>query len=100
MANKSGAGEVPNPFPEGLAFWLLSFCLEASSALLAERLIAATNWTRADSATRELPMGYFGASTGAAAALVAASQRPDIFAVVSRDWFSRHLASPAARREG
>jgi putative phosphoribosyl transferase len=53
--------------------------------LLAERLAAATQWTRVDAATRSLPIGYFGASTGAAAALVAAALEPDtVRAVVSR----------------
>jgi pimeloyl-ACP methyl ester carboxylesterase len=53
--------------------------------LLAERLVAATDWLRDQEATRDLPIGYFGASTGAAAALVAAAERPDdVEAVVSR----------------
>ncbi len=53
--------------------------------LLARRLLAATAWVRADPRTRHLPVGYFGASTGAAAALVAAAQRPeDVAAIVSR----------------
>ncbi len=53
--------------------------------LLAERLIAATDWLKADRETRDLPAGYFGASTGGGAALIAAAQRPhDVFAVVSR----------------
>ncbi len=50
--------------------------------LLAERLIEATSMVRGQSA---LPIGYFGASTGAAAALVAASKlRGEVYAVVSR----------------
>lgn len=54
-------------------------------ALLAERVVAATDWLASDDRTAGLPIGYFGASTGAAAALVAAAQRPDeIFAIVSR----------------
>jgi len=54
-------------------------------ALLARRLGAATAWLKKDDDTRELRVGYFGASTGAAAALVAASERPeDVYAVVSR----------------
>ena len=54
-------------------------------ALLARRLAAATAWLKKDDDTRELRVGYFGASTGAAAALVAASERPeDVYAVVSR----------------
>jgi len=55
--------------------------------LLAERLEAATAWVRAaavPASVRELRIGYFGASTGAAAALVAASRRNDVAAVVSR----------------
>src|SRR5436189_4485149 len=53
--------------------------------LLAGRLGEATNWLRSESATRDLPMGYFGASTGAAAALVAAAERSgNVAAVVSR----------------
>jgi dienelactone hydrolase len=52
---------------------------------LADRLVAATDWLRQDARTRRLPVGYFGASTGAGAALVAAAERPDVIrAVVSR----------------
>lgn len=54
-------------------------------ALLAERLIGATEWLRKDRLTKTLAFGYFGASTGAAAALIAAAKIPnDILAVVSR----------------
>ncbi|MEX0659846.1 MAG: phosphoribosyltransferase family protein [Egibacteraceae bacterium] len=53
-------------------------------ALLATRLVAATDWVGGDTATGSLPVGYFGASTGAACALVAAVERPDVAAVVSR----------------
>src|SRR5204862_197188 len=53
--------------------------------LLAERLVAAIEWLDSEPATRGLPVGLFGASTGAAAALVAAAARPDaVAAVVSR----------------
>ena len=53
--------------------------------LLAVRLVAATDWLRAGAETARLPLGYFGASTGAAAALMAAAARPDdVRAVVSR----------------
>jgi pimeloyl-ACP methyl ester carboxylesterase len=53
--------------------------------LLTRRLIAATRWIAQQPETRELPVGYFGASTGAAAALMAAAELPDrIQAVVSR----------------
>ena len=53
--------------------------------LLADRLVGATHWLSTMNETRGLRVGYFGASTGAAAALVAASRRPAIVAaVVSR----------------
>jgi putative phosphoribosyl transferase len=53
--------------------------------LLAERLVEATTWLTSDADTRKLPIGYFGASTGAGAALMAAAERPArIGAVVSR----------------
>jgi dienelactone hydrolase len=53
--------------------------------LLGRRLVALVEWAREQPPLRELPMGVFGASTGAAAALVAAAARPrEIAAVVSR----------------
>lgn len=53
--------------------------------LLAQRLEAALAWTRHEPSCKFLPLGLFGASTGAAAALVAAAARPDdVVAVVSR----------------
>jgi len=52
---------------------------------LARRLVAATDWVAARPETSHLPIGYFGASTGGAAALVAAAERPALVgAVVSR----------------
>ena len=53
--------------------------------LLAERLLQATNWLDEQPHARDLNVGYFGASTGAAAALLAAADRADrVGAVVSR----------------
>lgn len=53
--------------------------------LLARRLIGAIDWLREEPTTSDLPIGLFGASTGAAGALVAAAERPDeVGAVVSR----------------
>jgi putative phosphoribosyl transferase len=53
--------------------------------LLAERLANITEWLASQPATATLHVGYFGASTGAAAALVAAAMHPDVVrAVVSR----------------
>jgi putative phosphoribosyl transferase len=53
--------------------------------LLAERLQSAADWLQKEAATRSLRLGYFGASTGAGAALVAAARKPEaVGAVVSR----------------
>jgi len=52
--------------------------------LLGERLSAAIAFVRSQQRTAALPLGLFGASTGAAAALVAAAHDPDVAAVVSR----------------
>ena len=53
--------------------------------LLAERLVAVTDWLAQYPETQQIRIGYFGASTGAAAALVAAAERPRLVgAVVSR----------------
>ncbi len=53
-------------------------------ALLARRIDLVTSWSREQAQLRELRVGYFGASTGAAAALLAASTRDDVDAIVSR----------------
>ncbi len=53
--------------------------------LLSKRLVGATDWLGNNKEVKDLSVGYFGASTGAAAALVAAVERPDVVhAVVSR----------------
>lgn len=53
--------------------------------LLASRLQSAADWLGQEAATRRLGLGYFGASTGAGAALVAAARQPErVGAVVSR----------------
>ena len=53
--------------------------------LLTDRLLEVTEWIRLQYDTTDLPLGYFGASTGAASALIAASELgPVIKAVVSR----------------
>ncbi|MBM3775543.1 MAG: hypothetical protein FJW37_10310 [Acidobacteria bacterium] len=69
--------------------------------LLAARLTCAAEWLARDPATRELAIGLFGASTGAAAALITAAGLPDrIAAVVSRggrpDLAAEHLESVRA----
>lgn len=64
--------------------------------LLTQRVLAAADWVGANEATRDLPLGFFGASTGAAAALeAAAALGNDARAVVSRGG-RPDLASPAA----
>jgi putative phosphoribosyl transferase len=79
---------------EGLATLLFDLLTDAEAderrnvfdiPLLAQRLGEAIDFLRLHPSTRALPLGLFGASTGAAAALVAAAQRPDeVCAVVSR----------------
>ena len=82
----------------GLATLLMDLLTEAEEAedvrtlalrfdigLLARRLVAATDWLAQQPDTATLPVGYFGASTGAGAALVAAAERPAaVAAIVSR----------------
>ena len=65
---------------------------------LAARVIVATDWIRGRADVMALPIGYFGASTGAAAALIAAAERPAVVrAVVSRGG-RPDLAGPSLRR--
>jgi dienelactone hydrolase len=53
--------------------------------LLADRLGGVTDWLAGEPSTARLSVGYFGASTGAAAALIAAADRPrTVRAIVSR----------------
>jgi len=67
--------------------------------LLTQRLLAATKWMQSNPGTQSLNLGYFGASTGAAAALQAAAQMGDkIAAVVSRGG-RPDLAGEAALRQ-
>lgn len=66
--------------------------------MLARRLQDATSWLREQSSTRALDVGYFGASTGGGAALLAAANAPkDVGAVVSRGG-RPDLAGPALAR--
>jgi len=102
FAHGSGSGRhsprnqyVARVLQEGALVTLLIDLLEEDEAedrekvfdieLLAERLQTAADWLRDETETRDLPLGYFGASTGAAAALVAAARHPTVVsAVVSR----------------
>ncbi|MDQ3707298.1 MAG: dienelactone hydrolase family protein [Chloroflexota bacterium] len=66
--------------------------------MLAERLVWATDWLAQQPETANLRVGYFGASTGGGAALVAAAERPhSVAAVVSRGG-RPDLAGPALPR--
>jgi len=77
----------------GLATLLLDLLTEAEAAdrakvfdiaLLADRLRVSARWVVGEPTTAALRIGYFGASTGAAAALVAATDPPAVGAIVSR----------------
>jgi pimeloyl-ACP methyl ester carboxylesterase len=66
--------------------------------LLAERVVVATDWLKQYRDTEGLPLGYFGASTGAASALVAAAERPNIVSAVVSRGGRPDLAGPALPR--
>ena len=84
--------------PEEEAVDLRTARLRFNIGLLAERLVGVTGWLVRQPDTRPLRIGYFGASTGAAAALVAAAERPQIVrAIVSRGG-RPDLAGPALAR--
>jgi len=71
--------------PQEEAFDERGGTLRFDVSMLADRLESAIDWSRAQADVRDLPIGLFGASTGAAAALIAAAHRPDdVLAVVSR----------------
>ena len=81
--------------PEEEAVDLRTAQLRFNIGLLAERLVGITDWLVKDPDAQPLRIGYFGASTGAAAALVAAAERPKMVrAVVSRGG-RPDLAGPA-----
>ncbi len=67
-------------------------------SLLADRLVAVTDWLGRDPRTAALPVGYFGASTGGGAALMAAAERKDVVAAVVSRGGRPDLAGPALAR--
>ena len=92
----------------GLATLLLDLLTEAEEAedvrtlalrfdigLLAGRLVAATDWLAQQPNISALPIGYFGASTGAGAALVAAAERPNVVAAIVSRGGRPDLAGPS-----
>src|SRR5438552_11064883 len=85
--NRAGLGtllfDLLTPDEEALDIYTREHRFNIS--LLAKRLVHATKWARQQEETRDQRIGYFGSSTGAAAALVAAAELPqDVGAVVSR----------------
>ena len=85
--NRAGLGtllfDLLTPEEEALDIYTREHRFNIS--LLAERLVYATKWARQQEETRDQRIGYFGSSTGGAAALVAAAELPqDVGAVVSR----------------
>jgi dienelactone hydrolase len=66
--------------------------------LIARRLVVVTDWVKKNEKTANLEMGYFGASTGAAAALIAAVERPDIVRTVVSRGGRPDLAMPVLPR--
>ena len=84
--------------PEEEAHDLITGRLRFDIDLLGRRMVGVTDWLASDQSTRSLRVGYFGSSTGAAAALIAAAERPDaVGAVVSRGG-RPDLAGPALAR--
>lgn len=101
--NRFVAGELRAAGVGTLLFDLLTEEEEADRAnvfdigLLADRLVRTTEWLEREGEAEGQPIGYFGASTGAAAALVAAARLGDrIAAIVSRGG-RPDLAGPALR---
>jgi dienelactone hydrolase len=87
VLNEAGLGTLLFDLltPEEEAIDVRTAELRFNIDLLAERVVGATDWVRQTPQTRDFRIGYFGASTGAAAALMAAAARPDVVgAVVSR----------------
>ena len=85
--NRAGLGtllfDLLTPEEEALDIYTREHRFNIS--LLAERLVRATKWARQQEETRDMSIGYFGSSTGGAAALVAAAELPqDVGAIVSR----------------
>src|SRR5262249_23441208 len=85
--NRAGLGtllfDLLTPEEEALDIHTREYRFNIS--LLAERLVHTTKWTKEQEQTRDLHIGYFGSSTGGAAALVAAAELPqDVGSVVSR----------------
>ena len=70
--------------PDEEAVDLRTRALRFDIPLLTARLSGATGWVLGEESLKDLPLGYFGASTGAAAALAASCNWREVVAVVSR----------------
>ncbi|HYA70271.1 MAG TPA: alpha/beta fold hydrolase [Thermoplasmata archaeon] len=66
--------------------------------LLSERLLAATDWFTSHPESNGVPLGYFGASTGGAVAMIAAAERPEQVAAIVLRGARSDLGDAAARR--
>lgn len=88
--------DLLTPDEEAVDMWTghLRFNIE----LLAKRLLGAAEWLKMLPETRQLAIGYFGASTGAAAALVAAAERPELAVAVASRGGRPDLAGQALPR--
>jgi putative phosphoribosyl transferase len=84
--------------PDEEAFDVHTAALRFDIELLAHRLAAATTWLLDQPQMAQLRIGYFGASTGAAAALVAAAELPDVVAAVVSRGGRPDLAGEALRK--
>ena len=84
--------------PEEEALDVRTAHLRFDIGLLTGRLIGATDWLTQHPDTRHLRVGYFGASTGAGAALVAAAERSDVVSAVVSRGGRPDLAGPALAR--
>src|SRR3979411_3248493 len=84
--------------PDEEAFDVHTAALRCDIELLAHRLAAATTWLLDQPQMAQLRIGYFGASTGAAAALVAAAELPDVVAAVVSRGGRPDLAGEALRK--
>ena len=77
---------------------ILTARLRFDIGLLTRRVVGASDWLAQDPSTASLRIGYFGASTGAAAALAAAAERPELVGAVASRGGRPDLAIPVLPR--
>ena len=100
IMNRAGLGTllVSQLTVEEEAEDLITGKLRFDIPLLGRRLTGVVDWLRANSETAKLKVGIFGASTGAAGALLAAAERPDVVAAVVSRGGRPDLAMPVLNR--